>query len=169
MINREHFDELTGTWVNHEYNGLGHYHPAKLMINSDSTMDEYNKETSPEPHMTLFIITERWSDPDGSIFYKVEHIFPAFKTFFDLWKLSEAGTVLEAVWINLEYPDEVNTGDKNYRIWYRLRENEEIYGIWTNTDYKGEMIWDTTKIEFQPILQAQSGKQVRYKTETSQF
>jgi hypothetical protein len=31
------------------------------------------------------------------------------------------------------------------------------------------MFWDTTKIEFQPILRAQSGKQVRYKTESGRY
>jgi hypothetical protein len=51
---------------------------------------------------------------------------------------------------------------------YVAGEDEEIYGVWSNSDYKGAMFWDNPKIEFQTIPTVPSGKHVRYKTETSQ-
>ncbi len=51
---------------------------------------------------------------------------------------------------------------------YVAGEEEEIYGIWSNPGYKGEMFIDLPMMEFQPIPEIPSGKCLRYKTETGQ-
>ena len=69
-------EELYGIWKNEEYNTTdavtmtGRY--AKLVFNQDGTCSSYDTTATKTARCTgSFEITEKWTDTDGNIWYKV--------------------------------------------------------------------------------------------------
>jgi hypothetical protein len=78
-------EEMYGTWVNSLYNGRGYRNKrAKIIINSDGTIDKYNSEIDQSVRMTKplkkstvpndtysFYIEDSWIDQEKDSWYKV--------------------------------------------------------------------------------------------------
>ena len=121
-------EELYGTWVNYEYKGSTPF--FMNIYNPDGTYQDYRLEASAwevdvektdegwiKAGFGPYEIIEKWTDEDGSIWYKTESLFGNEK-FFSLMKLSDSGNTLEYMLGRIGYPEEIEPNDVKYRIYY---------------------------------------------------
>jgi beta-lactamase regulating signal transducer with metallopeptidase domain len=92
--------EVAGTWVNPDYNGKeepieGGPH-AKIIVESDKTLETYNRLSSEDFGPAEIMIIERWTESEGNVMYKALCDFAVWKQ-YELWKLSKDSTVWESV------------------------------------------------------------------------
>jgi hypothetical protein len=116
--NRAYKEEMVGTWINTDYeNRIGKW--AKVVIKPDGMFEGYNNAQGTEFWKAKITITDRWTDSEGNIFYKLIHDPVVDEKLYELWKLSNSGTVCELVWDSIEYPTDINPDDSGYQIYYR--------------------------------------------------
>ena len=113
-------EELYGTWVNTTYTGIGEY-PQKIDMYDWGYWEVYVKVTDTFPINGTFIIVDKWTDLEGTIWYKeyvrMRHYMYAT---FELDRISKNGTVWEYVFGYNDFPTADNMNSKNpyYRIYY---------------------------------------------------
>ena len=114
-------EELYGIWKNEDYNTTdlvlqGRY--AKLVFNQDGTLAIYNSTTAKTMWlMGPFEITEKWTDTDGNICYKLSSTLKgAFSTEPYYWtvSISNSGKTLEYGFSSSDYPNEKDLKNAYY-------------------------------------------------------
>jgi hypothetical protein len=117
-------EELYGTWVNSDYNRSAEI--AKFIVDPDpgirddanGTIIVYIRESDEQASWrSSFRIEEKWNDDEGNIWYKIEDL--GHTKYYHLWKISNSGNILEYLFSNHNYPDEIDPNNQNYRIYYR--------------------------------------------------
>jgi beta-lactamase regulating signal transducer with metallopeptidase domain len=118
--------ELTGTWVNEDYNEPSLMASAKVIVEHDGSylLFKYTQETNAATaNKGKFFLEEMWTDPKGNIWYKarLEEDWAEFldELLYEMGKISNHGNDWELVWSSVEYPDEIDPNNANYRIHYR--------------------------------------------------
>lgn len=111
-------EELYGTWVNEDYSG-GLYGAQKITIHPDGTYETFMKatDTTLESWKDTFTIIDKWTDSEGSIWYKI-HCEGASGPAYSLARISSSGSVYEEVSSHGDYPTEMDSGHYTYRIYY---------------------------------------------------
>ena len=110
-------EELYGTWVNMDYgSGYGAYR-QKRIINPDGTEEHFGTGTTKKPHrIGRYLITRKWSDPQGDIWYKSHWVRGStIGEGFSLIKISNSGKTLEYVFDTREYPTKIDPEHDYYR------------------------------------------------------
>jgi hypothetical protein len=113
-------EELYGTWVNMDFAGIGR-RPQKMIIYPDGRI-EYFRSAAVErvSHKVRYLITRKWSDPEGNIWYKSHWVHSAGVECFELIKISNSGKTYESAYDTHEYPTKIDPAeDDYYRIYYR--------------------------------------------------
>ena len=116
-------EELFGTWINPAYDASWIY--AKVVIKPDGTWDEYSLTYSDRPiYKGEYIITDKWTDSDGYIFYKsiITRIDKeSHRPYYVMSKIDKTGNVYEDLWSTIQMPTEFEQDDMlyNHRIYYR--------------------------------------------------
>ena len=115
-------EELYGTWVNPEYKAkaVSWEYRVKVVYNSNGTWEEYNLEgTTTPPFRGSYTIADKWTDPDGNVWYKVA-LAGGFQG-KSLVKISNSGNTCEFVSSRHggDFPDELDANAEGYRIYYR--------------------------------------------------
>jgi hypothetical protein len=111
-------EEMVGTWVNTDYDNMNSKW-AKVVIKQYGMFEGYNEAQATEFWKANISITDRWTDSEGNIFYKTIHAPIAGEKWYELWKLSNSGTVWELVWDVFEYPTDINPNNSGYLIYYQ--------------------------------------------------
>jgi hypothetical protein len=100
-------EELYGTWVNMDYLAK----PAqKIIIYPDGKTELYNSATAEKAFIYMFryLITRKWSDPEGDIWYKYHWVGNwVGGEGFSFIKISNSGKTREKVYEYLEYPTKI--------------------------------------------------------------
>jgi len=114
-------EECMGVWVNGSYNML-EKKAAKIIYYPDMTWEAFCAESSIRPRWKGTIsIMEKWVDRDSCCWYKVTTNQLGFDVIvYELWRLSERGTVLEGVWQVGFIPRQIDPKDDSYSIYYRF-------------------------------------------------
>jgi hypothetical protein len=114
-------EEMYGTWVNAKYDGMAHV--QKFVYYYWGYGEEFRKVADKDPSAKwTFTIVDKWSDSDGSIWYKSYVITNNdFSVWFILSKISNHGTVFELVENVGDFPTaaDLNPNNSNYYIDYR--------------------------------------------------
>ncbi len=115
---------LYGTWINPEYDEESF--PAKIVIKPDGTWDEYAMSKSNRPFgVAEYTITDKWTDSEGTIWYKIIHTFfdeksvKDFDTYYFLLKIDKTGNVYKALLSSTDYPTEFDPDNLRYN--YNIR------------------------------------------------
>jgi hypothetical protein len=108
-------EELYGTWVNKDYvmykqKIIFHPHGMQEFFSSAAQKTVIRK--------ARYLITRKWSDPEGNIWYKSHWVYSYPIEGFDLIKISNSGKTLEFVFDYHEYPTKIDPEDDYYRIYY---------------------------------------------------
>ncbi len=112
--------EIYGTWVNPDAKPV--LQRGKIVIHPSGKMELYPTITSTSFGHVEFVITNKWIDSTGDIWYTL--ILDWGETFdFDpdyvLCKISDSGKTLELSWTNSDYPKEIDPKYTEYHILYR--------------------------------------------------
>ena len=119
-------EELYGIWINTDYNERDH--PVKFIIKPDGTEEGYAKIDSTHSYYHLeYIITDKWTDSEGNIWYKVFYSILWYGSSKDteplylLSKIDKSGNILETVRSGIDYPTELGPDVLlyTYTIYYR--------------------------------------------------
>ena len=112
-------EELYGSWTHSDYYKEGKQ--EKIEYDADGTRLVLIFEKDSEPlEEYLYTITDKWTDKEGNIWYKVMQITPKTNfTFYLLIKISNSETVYEEVRDATDYPTEIDVNHRNYVIYYR--------------------------------------------------
>ncbi len=112
--------EIYGTWVNPDYNEL--FSEAKLAFSPDGNLRFYGKDISTDYEKAEFIITNKWFDSKGNVWYTYRYklLFQSIWVYV-LVKISDSGKTLEFAEAGSDYPTEINPENTTYRyqILYR--------------------------------------------------
>jgi hypothetical protein len=121
-------EDCCGVWVNMSYNTL-EKKAAKIIYYPDMTWDAFQADSSIRPMWRGTIsIMEKWRDHDGCCWYKITTNQLGFDIIvYELWRLSEKGTVLEGVWSVGYIPREIDPDDESYSIYYKF--DSPIYRV----------------------------------------
>ena len=110
-------EELFGTWVNMDYKDEMH---AQMIVFKLGEYGVYSSDNDNEPMWTAeYSTSQKWTDANGSIWYKHRFKAGAMGSGFELCKISESGKTLEYIFSQWEYPKELDINNENYRIYYR--------------------------------------------------
>ena len=119
-------EELYGTWVNEEYDKKGIN--AKWVLKPDGTLEGYTTSDSKKITETgEFIITDKWTDSEGNIWYKYMKktlVIGAIKnlnTYYFLIKIHKELDIAEELWSSVDYPTEFNPDNMRYNYWVFFR------------------------------------------------
>ena len=121
-------EELYGTWINPDYEEKAK--PGKLTYDHNDVVRSYNTITSTKERWNWkFVITDKWIDDKGNIWYrwliteaKFGAIYDTEKQFYS-GKISDSGKVLEYSYSTYNYPVEVNPDSLKYNYFiYRRQE-----------------------------------------------
>jgi hypothetical protein len=118
------YKELAGTWINEEYEPTTVQKSPQVTVYSDGSYETYkmhSEMTAPLQSFGHYIsIKKAWIDSKGKIWYQGKGYFKSTKqTFYDIGKISDSGKVWEYVYSTVDYPDEMDSENFNYRIYYR--------------------------------------------------
>jgi len=109
-----------GTYVNVDYDNKGIM--AKFTIDGCCDYKIYEKTTSPNPIWKGENYTsDRWWSDDGKyMFIRIWMQNEDGSSYYGLFIFSDgdAGMVMETVWSETDYPNEINVKDRNYRIYF---------------------------------------------------
>jgi hypothetical protein len=106
-------EELYGTWVNMDYFGDT---PQKIIYKPAGTFNCFRDADSKNPdNGGRYLITGKWSDSEGNIYYKSNWIGDWNEEAFQITKISNSGKTLELV---LGYDEPPRNIDPD-NIWYR--------------------------------------------------
>ncbi len=112
--------EIFGTWVNLDYNNSS-WAPKEVYY-PDGRIHTYSSDTGSDViSEDEFVITSRWIDTNGDIWYTMRTRFGAFKLlwWYRLCKISDLGKTVEFNSSQDNYPNELNPNGGLYRIYYR--------------------------------------------------
>ena len=109
-------EELYGTWINMEYKGM----PAqKIVRKPDGTSEIFMSANLKKPsYMARYLITGKWTDPEGNIWYKIHWVGEWREEGYTLFKISNSGKSLESV-TDTKYPTEIDPKNNLYRKYTR--------------------------------------------------
>ncbi len=100
-------EQIYGIWVNEEYNATKVY--ARWDWNSDGTWAGYPKTTGEPNQEGPYSITEKWTDAEGNVWYKVKWKNKWIgNTGFGLLKISDSGATIEASYLYTDYPAKID-------------------------------------------------------------
>ena len=113
-------EELYGIWKNEDYNqtdpASDRY--AKLVFNQDGTVSSYISTTTKTMRwMGSFEITEKWTDTDGNIWYKLSSTIKgtySSEPFYWTVRISSSGKTLEYGFSGSDYPNEKDLKNSYY-------------------------------------------------------
>ena len=113
--------EIYGTWVNPDAKPI--VQKAKIVIHPNGKMELYPTITSASFGHNEFVITNKWADSEGNIWYSI--IFKV-GTALDWWymlnKMSNSGKTLEWSFSPADYPEVVDPKDSHYTYWIFYRQ-----------------------------------------------
>ena len=115
-------EELYGTWVNPDYN-YSVTASAKFVVHPNGKMEMYSVDTysTPKKHAE-FVITNRWNDTQGNIWYTINFKNIESK-YWNYWliKISNSEKALELNDSPNDHPDIIDPNDRysRYGIYYR--------------------------------------------------
>jgi len=106
-------EELYGTWVNIKYvTGI----PQKIIYKPAGTFNCFKDADSKVPcEGGRYLITGKWSDSEGNIFYKSNWVGDWGEAAYQITKISDSGRTLEFVLGYDEPPRNIDTAN----VWYR--------------------------------------------------
>jgi hypothetical protein len=114
-------EEFFGTWVNPDYNTETLC--AKVVCNPDGTQLSFGTiDTTVVRYRGKFSITEKWTDAEGNIWYKViatSSVGGYSETSYGLYRIRNSGATMESVGSRAEYPKELNPKHPSYNIYQR--------------------------------------------------
>ena len=111
-------EELFGTWINAEYDEITKY--SKIVIKPDGKLEYYNATFYTDFDEGEFVISNKWVDSKGDIWYTVSEEIPLYMIRYkSLYKLSNSGKTLQTIFNTREYPTEMDPDDTRYAIYYR--------------------------------------------------
>lgn len=124
----EDSEDLYGTWVNPEYDTISGL-AVKRVFTPDGTWAKYERIDTDARISGTFTITDRWTDGNQNIWYKVAVVHPRTGKYYLLAKLSNSGTALECACSIFDYPTAVEANSRagnqepivEYSIYYRGR------------------------------------------------
>ena len=109
-------EPLYGTWINMDY---GSNYAQKIFYNSDG-MGGGSRSVNTDPTWKIrYLITAKWTDPEGNIMYKTHWVGNWKAQGFSLLKISNSGTTLESIYKSHEYPEKIDPKHTHYRIYTR--------------------------------------------------
>ena len=112
--------EYWGVWTNERYN-LKPNRAAKIIYFPDMTFAAYDCDFANMPRWrgTISII-DKWKDEEGNSWYKITtNQLKIDVIVYELWRISESGTVLEGVWNVGAIPTNINSSFETYTVYYR--------------------------------------------------
>lgn len=119
-------EDIWGTWVNTEQpKGKYHHVEEKRVFSPDGMFKFYYYESSQSPEFEgTYTITERWTDSEGNIWYKMKAEGKSIKyrdkvQWYLLSRISDSGKTLEYVYHPLDYHKKLDPNHPSYRILYR--------------------------------------------------
>jgi hypothetical protein len=115
-------EELYGIWKNEDYNKAdtewGTTRFAKLVFNQEGTLAIYNNTTTKTKSlMGPFEITEKWTDTDGNIWYKLSTSLKGASSaepYYWTVSISNSGKTLEYGFSGSDYPNEKDLKNAYY-------------------------------------------------------
>ena len=116
------FKELSGTWINKDYDGYQDSRPSKFVVKRNGTWDVYQSSDSESPIIfsKITAIVDTWIDFEENIWYKATFKPSSYNSIeYMIGKISNSGTVWELVWSVIDFPDELNPNHVTYEIRYR--------------------------------------------------
>ena len=106
-------EELYGTWVNMKYVSSI---PQKIVYKPAGTFNCFKDINSKAPcYGGRYLITGKWSDSDGNIFYKSNWVGDWGEEAYQITKISNSGKTLELVLGYDEPPKNIDSAN----VWYR--------------------------------------------------
>ena len=129
-------EEIFGTWVNTSYSytiaGSDDYaqtlanYAQKIITQNDGTYEVYMGVGDIVPQFKFqYTITDKWTDSDGSIWYKIVSKYKSEyteRTRFGLNKINNTGRTWEYVVSVDDYPTQIDPSHPTYRKYYRQEE-----------------------------------------------
>lgn len=119
-------EDIWGTWVNTEQpKGRYHHVSEKRVFSPEGMFKFYYYESSQSPEFEgTYTITERWTDSEGNICYKIKATGKSIKyrdkvEWYLLSRISDSGKTLEYVYHPLDYHKKLDPNHPSYRILYR--------------------------------------------------
>ncbi len=117
-------EEICGTWINTEYyKGIHHSKWQKRIFSPDGTTRFYREVSLTSPDFDgTYTITEKWTDSDKNIWYKVKTTGKMYGDQYVahyLFRISNSGKTLESVYHPVDYHKELDPKHPTYRILYR--------------------------------------------------
>jgi hypothetical protein len=110
-------EELFGKWYLVDYTDGT---PPQMVILGPGSWNGYYSVDDEEPGWKANnLITHKWTDAKGNIWYKTQWRVIHFHRGFSLFKISDSGKILEHIYSEWEYPNEINNSNDNYRIYRR--------------------------------------------------
>jgi hypothetical protein len=123
-------EEICGTWSNPEYKkSVGPPWP-KLVKYPDGTWIIYRIKGAWEEEVETtedgfvkgsvgkYTIEDKWTDSDGTIWYKVIGTGGLAATYYELYKISNSGKTMEWIYSNYDFPSEINPNHARYHLFY---------------------------------------------------
>ena len=116
-------DEIFGTWVNTEYSGDQGW-PQKIVYRPWGYVEYFMLVKNKNPVWPgTSTLVEKWTDEEGNIWYKdyYREQYGGASALYQLYKISNNGTVFEMIWRKREFPTEaeMDPNGATYRIFYR--------------------------------------------------
>lgn len=126
-------EEIYGTWVNTSYSDtmqegddqahtLANY-AQKIITTNEGTYEIYNGVNDIVPISKIqYTITEKWTDSDSNIWYKIASKYKTEYTErarLGLNKIDNTGSTWEIVIAKDDYPTQIDPNHPEYRIYYR--------------------------------------------------
>ena len=106
-------EEICCTWFNMRI--IEGNFPQKIMFHYDGTYATYKEMNSSQAlSRGMFQITEKWTDSEGYIWYKIIMNDPRQGKKYKLAKVSQNGRRLEFVCNKNKYPSELNASESGY-------------------------------------------------------
>ena len=110
-------EELFGKWVNMEYTTGTPPQMANFKLGEN---EYYSSVDDKESMFTAeFIISHKWTDSKGNIWYRAKWNAGMMGSGFSLIKLSESGNTFESNFSQWEHPKEIDINNEYYRLYYR--------------------------------------------------
>ena len=112
-------EELFGTWVNPEYEGVERAVYPKIVIHPDGRYERFSQQWFKEPTTKFsYKITDKWTDSEGDIWYKAQVSNPNFES-YQLHRISNSGKTMEFMRDRTDYATEIDPDKLGYRAYHR--------------------------------------------------
>jgi len=110
--------EIFGTWVNPDVKPVIQY--GKIVFHPNGIVEFHFTATSTTFESYEFVITNKWIDSTGDIWYTLIIIWAEIRSpDYVLCKISDSGKTLELSGTNSDYPKEIDPKYTEYNIVYR--------------------------------------------------